>query len=108
LKLAGECNWRQWIPAGEALLPYEEWEPSTARSYGSVNATVRQEIVRMAREEGILADPIYTAKLCMEVRKRKLEGTTLVILGGGTLSLMGFEAQLRGMLGGRVGGRLDG
>lgn len=90
LQLAGDTGWQQRLPA-EARASFEVWRPTTARSFGSVNAAVRREVERMAREEGILVDPVYTAKLCLETRKRPCAGTTLIVLGGGTLSLMGFS-----------------
>ena len=68
--------------------------PSTARSFGAVNQIIKGEIKRLAREEGILADPIYAAKLFYEARKYierdKLQGTVLIIHSGGTLTLPAF------------------
>lgn len=68
--------------------------PSTARSFGSVNQQIKSEIKRMALEEGILADPIYSAKLFYESRRHiaqyNLKGNVLIIHSGGTLTMAGF------------------
>lgn len=83
----------QWI--GRAATRYEGFYPSNAKAFGSVNKTVKQEIRRMAREEGILVDPIYSAKLFYEARLRivqeGLTGKVLLIHSGGALTLAGFE-----------------
>ena len=67
------------------------FRPSTARSFGAVNQTIRAEIRRMALEEGILCDPVYSAKLFHEARKRVtsegLKGNVLIVHSGGALSL---------------------
>ncbi|ARG97047.1 pyridoxal-phosphate dependent enzyme [Legionella micdadei] len=69
--------------------------PSTAKSFGSINQTIRKEMGRLAREEGLLADPIYSAKLFHSARKRieseQLKGNILIIHSGGTLTMAGFE-----------------
>jgi len=69
--------------------------PTTAKAFGSVNQTIKNEVKRMAREEGILADPIYAAKLFYESRKciesQKLKGNVLIIHSGGTLTMPGFN-----------------
>lgn len=69
--------------------------PSTARSFGSVNQLIKTEIKRMAREEGILADPIYSAKLFFETRrcieKEELQGNILIVHSGGLLTMAAFQ-----------------
>lgn len=83
----------QWI----GLLPNNCccFYPSTAKAFGSVNQTIKKEVQRMAREEGILADPVYAAKLFYESRKRiqleQLQGNVLMIHSGGTLSMPAFN-----------------
>ncbi len=68
-------------------------KPSTAASFGSVNQTVREEVKRLAREEGFFADPIYSAKLFLETKKisTRLSGKILVIHSGGAITLAGFS-----------------
>lgn len=65
--------------------------PLTARSFGAINQTVRNEIRRCAKEEGILLDPIYNAKLFLSCRtliqERNTAAAHLIIHSGGTLSL---------------------
>ncbi|MBA2655700.1 MAG: 1-aminocyclopropane-1-carboxylate deaminase [Tatlockia sp.] len=69
--------------------------PPTAKSFGSVNQIIQQEIKRLAQEEGILADPIYSAKLFYSARQRieseRLKGNILIIHSGGTLTMAGFD-----------------
>lgn len=68
--------------------------PPSAKSFGSVNATIWAEVKRIAREEGILADPVYTAKLLLTVRQKNenLDGRQLVVHGGGGIGLLGFSS----------------
>ncbi|MGC1181406.1 1-aminocyclopropane-1-carboxylate deaminase [Legionella sp.] len=84
------------------LIPqnYDCFYPTTAKSFGSINQTIKKEICRLAREEGILADPIYAAKLFYEARHsiemRQLQGKVLIIHSGGTLSIPSFDFSLNG------------
>lgn len=68
--------------------------PATARSFGSVNAQVIAEVRRLAKEEGVLTDPIYTAKLFLtarqEINTQQMQGNILIIHSGGGMGLMGF------------------
>jgi 1-aminocyclopropane-1-carboxylate deaminase/D-cysteine desulfhydrase len=74
---------------------YDCFYPSTAKAFGSVNQTIKNEVKRLAREEGILADPIYAAKLFYEARKfienKALKGNVLIIHSGGTLTIPNFD-----------------
>lgn len=71
------------------------YRPKTAKAFGAVNQTIKKEIKRLAKEEGILADPIYAAKLFHAARETietvDLKGNILIIHSGGTLSMAGFE-----------------
>lgn len=68
--------------------------PASAKSFGSVNATIWTEISKLAQKEGLLCDPIYTAKLFYTakqvIQNEKLEGNILIIHSGGGTGLMGF------------------
>lgn len=83
-------KWLGYLPNNYVCL-----YPETARSFGSVNQKIKQEIKRLAREEGILADPIYSAKLFHETRsyiiKHELCGNVLIIHSGGVLTLPSFD-----------------
>lgn len=74
---------------------YDCFYPTTARAFGAVNQTIKNEVKRLAREEGILADPIYAAKLFYEARQfiecKALKGNVLVIHSGGTLTIPNFD-----------------
>lgn len=84
---------KHWI--GMQANNYHCFYPTTAKSFGSVNQQIKNEVKRMAREEGILADPVYSAKLFHESRKfiaaEHLKGNALIIHSGGTLTMAGFE-----------------
>jgi 1-aminocyclopropane-1-carboxylate deaminase/D-cysteine desulfhydrase-like pyridoxal-dependent ACC family enzyme len=73
--------------------------PVTARSFGSINRQVWEEIESFAKNEGIFLDPLYSAKLIMEGRKwlqkDQSEQTVLFIHSGGALSLSGFQDTMR-------------
>lgn len=83
----------QWI----GLIPNNFccFYPTIAKAFGSVNQTIKKEVKRLAKEEGILADPIYAAKLFFESRKRiqmeQLKGNVLIIHSGGTLTVSAFN-----------------
>ncbi|WP_043873712.1 pyridoxal-phosphate dependent enzyme [Legionella massiliensis] len=69
--------------------------PDTAKSFGAVNQTIKLEIKRLAKDEGLLADPIYSAKLFYSARNyieaKQLMGNILIIHSGGALSLAGQD-----------------
>lgn len=72
--------------------------PVTGKSFGSTNAQVRHAIVDFARSEGLLTDPIYTAKLFLtaksEISSGKYPGSHLIIHSGGGTGLMGFADKM--------------
>ncbi len=69
--------------------------PKTARAFGSLNETIKKEIKRLAQEEGILTEPIYSAKLFHTTREYIkadwIEGKGLIIHSGGLLTMTGFN-----------------
>lgn len=71
---------------------YRLHRAATAKAFGSVNASVKASIKRMAREEGVLVDAIYSAKLFLTARElitqQQLSGNKLIVHSGGTLSLV--------------------
>ncbi|MBM3437057.1 MAG: 1-aminocyclopropane-1-carboxylate deaminase [Bacteroidetes bacterium] len=77
-----------------SLPEYHMYYPVTARSFGSTNKTIFSEIRRIAREDGILTDPVYSSKLFLTARQtildKKFEGNILLIHSGGGLALAGF------------------
>jgi 1-aminocyclopropane-1-carboxylate deaminase len=79
------------------------YTPTTARSFGAVNQKVFETIIQVARQDGILTDPIYTAKLLLMAKQVILDtstliGNILIIHGGGGLGLMGYQEQLEKQL----------
>lgn len=78
--------------------PYTLHRPSFGRSFGSVGKAVLEAVQLLAHSEGILTDPIYSAKLFLTAKElitsQKFEGQALIIHGGGGLALAGFQEQL--------------
>lgn len=77
-----------------SLPDYYLYYPATAKSFGSTNRTIFEEIRRIAREDGILTDPVYSSKLFLTarqtIRNKKFGGNILLIHSGGGLALTGF------------------
>ena len=73
--------------------------PKKAKSFGSISKEHLKFITSLAREEGILLDPMYNAKLFLEAKQNilqeKLSGNILIIQSGGTLSLSGFMGNFK-------------
>ena len=72
--------------------------PEITGGFGQVDGSIFQTIEKLAREEGFLTDPIYSAKLFMEGRllleKGALKGKVLFHHSGGGLTLAGFQDKL--------------
>lgn len=86
------------LKSGHCQTHYTLYQPSTARSFGSVNASVWRTVAHMARSEGILVDPTYNAKLFAEgqkiLQKNEIRGNVLFVHSGGGLALSGFMEDL--------------
>ncbi len=69
--------------------------PSNAKSFGSINQTVKHFIRSFAKNHGVLLDPIYSAKCFFEAQKvinnQNITGNILIIHSGGLLTLPNFE-----------------
>jgi len=82
----------------QATLPipnnYTVIRPVVAKSFGALNSGVLREIQTLAREEGIIADPVYTGKLFLtaktHIKEKGMKGRHLIIHTGGGMGLMGF------------------
>lgn len=70
-------------------------EPTQAKSFGSTNRKIFEEISCLAKVEGFLTDPVYSGKLFLESKKimkeQLITDKTLIIHSGGALSLSGFQ-----------------
>ncbi|GAB4421482.1 MAG: pyridoxal-phosphate dependent enzyme [Bacteroidia bacterium] len=77
-------------PAGALHL----YHPPTARAFGSVNRAVMDSVHSLARQAGLLVDPVYTAKLFLTARHviggGSCPGRVLIVHSGGGTGLMGF------------------
>lgn len=97
------CEWLGQDAAGVIGEGLQLHIPRNARAYGSLNATVLQDVVRFARESGVLCDPVYNAKLFAEAeallrRDTTLEGNILLIHSGGAHTLPAYSDRLAPLL----------
>lgn len=73
--------------------------PPTAKSYGSINQTILDKTISIAREHGLLMDPIYSTKHFMSMENdllaSEIHSPALFIYNGGSLGLLGFQKQLQ-------------
>ena len=87
------------VPCFSRTVTCHFYTPSTAKSFGAVNGQVLHTIKKIAREEGFLTDPIYSAKLFFEafriIEDKGLKGNILITHSGGALTLMGFTHLLK-------------
>ena len=72
--------------------------PSVAPSFGAVNAQIFNTVAELAKKEGFITDPVFTAKLFHEGKKiiseQGLKGNILFIHSGGGLGLTGFQNEM--------------
>lgn len=97
---------RQWTKVARTLLGTEGlspeklgvefYRPEVGKSFGSTPAAVFATIRKVARQDGVLLDPIYTAKTYEVLARRiaPLPGAKVMIHTGGGLSLGGFLDRL--------------
>ena len=83
----------------EKISKYTLYIPSNAKSFGATNTTVFQTIIDLSKKNGMITDPIYSAKLFYEgkkiIEKNNLTGNILFVHSGGGLSLFGFQNELK-------------
>ncbi|MEM6768088.1 MAG: hypothetical protein AAF824_00560 [Bacteroidota bacterium] len=96
-KVAG---WMEELIGVPPKLPPIHWyQPMTAKSFGQVNQGLSLFIKEFAQQEGVLTDPIYSAKLCMTAKHiihgQKLEGNILIIHSGGGVGLLGHAERIK-------------
>jgi 1-aminocyclopropane-1-carboxylate deaminase/D-cysteine desulfhydrase-like pyridoxal-dependent ACC family enzyme len=102
--------YQQLLPTMKESITWERlveklhfYTPTSASSFGSTNHQIFETIIQVARQDGILIDPVYTAKLLRMSKQIILDtphiiGNILVIHCGGGLGMMGFQAQLEKQL----------
>lgn len=105
-KLSCQTKWLQEQMEDE-LEPISEidtyfLQPPTAKSFGAINKTLLEKTISIAREYGLLMDPIYSVKHFMAMEKHMAqfpdETPPLFVFNGGSLGLSGFQEQLRNTL----------
>ena len=73
--------------------------PASGRAFGSVPASVARWAVTLARSCGVLADPVYTAKLLQCVAELQghwpEQGSWAAVHGGGGCALLGHTAAMQ-------------
>ena len=77
--------------------------PPVARSFGSVNATLFQATHAIARDEGLLMDPVYSVKHYLSMKailahQGPHRPRSLFIYNGSSLGLAGFQTALSSSL----------
>lgn len=112
VQLAGEKNefktmlttchgWLESLLKGSIPYPknYQVISPIIGRSFGAVNESIIQSVHHIAKHEGFLTDPIYSAKLFATAREHVQSfasgKNTLIVHSGGGLALSGFQEMLR-------------
>ncbi len=100
-------NYRLWmaeavgqtIPKPKNIILHR---PSTLKSFGATSPKLFCFIKDFAQKQGILLDPIYSAKLFLEKKQWEkeglLQGLSLFIHSGGVQTLAGFQEQLQACL----------
>jgi 1-aminocyclopropane-1-carboxylate deaminase len=82
------------------LIPFELYKPNNLSSFGTTNQELFKFIQHFAREEGILLDPIYNAKLFLKsseiIHSLNEFEHSLIIHSGGNLN--GFEKQIMNVI----------
>ncbi len=71
------------------------YRPLSPRSYGATSTELFNFIKSMAREQGILTDPVYSAKLFARafdlIKGQNLKGRILIVHTGGISGLLGYS-----------------
>jgi 1-aminocyclopropane-1-carboxylate deaminase/D-cysteine desulfhydrase-like pyridoxal-dependent ACC family enzyme len=69
-----------------------------APAYGKVDSATLDAVVHLAQTYGVLADPVYAAKLLVTARalinEQQIGGTPLLIHSGGGTGLWGYQTEL--------------
>ncbi|MEI8300834.1 MAG: pyridoxal-phosphate dependent enzyme [Chlamydiota bacterium] len=98
-KLLGYKAYLEGLLQTTLYLPsFSLYNSSIGKAFGSTPKTIFKEIQTLAIEEGILTDPIYSAKLFYSAKDiaahLDLKGNLLCIHSGGGLTLSGFLDKL--------------
>jgi 1-aminocyclopropane-1-carboxylate deaminase/D-cysteine desulfhydrase-like pyridoxal-dependent ACC family enzyme len=92
-------KWHQATSPNYTKIPdnYILYEPNGIYRFGKTNEALLSATLRIAREHGILTDPIYGTKLWLFMESllenNALPGNSLLIHSGGS-SILGFQEQL--------------
>lgn len=82
----------------ETVFDLHFYKPAVSPSFGSMTRTILDEVKSIARNEGILMDPVYSVKHLMTAKQiiidQQLSGDMLFIYCGGSLGLSGFQGMM--------------
>ena len=99
-KLAHCYTWQEGVATGKINLPeitknIHFYYPIIGKSFGSINKETFETILQIARTDGIITDPIYSAKLFMAtkhiINSTSILGNLLIVHSGGGLGLFGYQ-----------------
>ena len=94
------ATWKKELKQ-EVLLTtnFNLYKPALLPAFGRINQTLFQFIKDLAKTEGFLTDPVYSAKLFFTaksiIKEKKLQGNILIIHSGGSLTLAGYTDYLK-------------
>lgn len=74
--------------APDTTTEYSLYFPSTARSFGSCNATLNEYVVAFPKRTGFFIEPVYSGKLFYEAERlgKELSGRKCIVHSGGVTS----------------------
>lgn len=96
-------------PTGVTDADVHLWDAGLAPGYGRIGPAAMAMMSQMARQEGIILDPVYTAKACAAIPALLADGTirkgarVLFIHTGGLPAVFAYEHQIRAGLAERQG-----
>ena len=97
-----ECGLNQIVQFTEDFLQdsiesepdYKLYYPAITKFFGGAERTIFREIKNIAKNDGILTDPVYSARLFITAKQAiqdlSIDGNILLIHSGGTLALSGL------------------
>jgi 1-aminocyclopropane-1-carboxylate deaminase/D-cysteine desulfhydrase-like pyridoxal-dependent ACC family enzyme len=94
------ARFRRAFGADAPLPPYRLHRPISGAAYGAVTAEGLAFVARLARDEGVLVDPVYTGKLFQTayalLERERPAGASLIVHTGGGTGLFGFAERFGG------------
>jgi 1-aminocyclopropane-1-carboxylate deaminase len=96
--LRGQANKYLNMPQDSVRMKLVFHKPASSVSFGSINNTVIKQTILIAKQEGLLMDPVYSVKHLMTIKNiiesQPPDGSSLIIYNGGSQGLMGYSDKL--------------